>query len=105
MNSKDEEMRRREQEIQERERSLRLRELEAEISQPPLIPTVKHQESKGSMNQRMKRAIEIGKFLGLIIGVVVAVKVGVLLAQVVLIAAVAFVGYKLFLSGDRKGKS
>lgn len=106
-NNRDDELRRREQELQDRERALRLRELESEIyaqpqpHEPPISPTTKHQDSKRSLQQRYKQALEVAKFLGIVIAVVFAIRVATWLATAVLIGGVAWVAYKLFLSGDR----
>jgi Flp pilus assembly protein TadB len=95
-------MRRREQDLQERERALRLRELEAELYQqtqptePPVSPTTKHQATSRSLNRRVRQAIEIAKFLGIVVAIVVAAKVATWLATVAIIGGIAFVAYKLF---------
>jgi Flp pilus assembly protein TadB len=103
--NRDEEIRRREKEIEERERALRLRELEAEINrpQPPLYETTKHQPSESSFQQWKRKLIRVGSFLGIVVGVVVAVRVASTLATVVMVGAIAFVIYKIFLD-DRSKK-
>lgn len=107
-NSNPDELRRREQELQERERSLRLRELETEIyaknnpTEPPIVPTRKHQESDRAMKRQFRQVLEIAKFLGIVVAVVVAVRVAMWLATIVMFGAVAWIAYKLFFAGDRR---
>lgn len=104
---RDDELRRREQELQDRERALRLRELEAEIyaqpqpNEPPIARTTKHQEPKSSLQKRYKQALEVAKFIGIVVAVVFAIRIATWLATAVLIGGVAWVAYKLFLAGDR----
>ena len=108
MNSQDDnenELQRKERELQERENALRLRELEAEINQPPLYETAKHQESQSSLKRRYGQLINVAKFLGIVVAVVVVIKVGQTLAYVVMIGAIAWVGYKIFLESDRSKRS
>lgn len=102
MNSQDDqdnELRRREQELQAREHAIRLRELEAEIT--PLYQTVKHQEPKSSLKRWYGKLVNVGKFLAIIVAVVISIKIATGLATVIMIGAVAWVAYKLFLESDR----
>lgn len=104
-NSKDEELRRREQELKDREHAIRLRELEAEITQPPPSPTVKHDRPEGRMQQKMRELVKAAKFVGLIAGAgilfVIVFRVGTFLATAVILGIVGWVAYKLFFEGDR----
>lgn len=96
------EIQRLERELQERERKIRLRELEAEINQPPLYPTTKDKPSEKSLKQRYKTLVNVGKFLALVVVVAVSFKIAAMLATVILVGGVAWVAYKLFFDGDRK---
>jgi Flp pilus assembly protein TadB len=100
-NDKHKELQRREQELQAREQEIRLRELEAEINQPALYQTVKHRDSKGSLKQRFGQLVTIGKFLAIVVAVVVGIKIGTWLASLIIVGSVAWVVYKLFFEGDR----
>jgi Flp pilus assembly protein TadB len=108
MNSQDDnenELQRRERELQEREKALRLRELEAEIDQPSLYETAKHQEPQSSLKRRYGQLINVAKFLAIVVGVVVVIKVGQTLAYVVMVGAIAWVAYKIFLETERSKRS
>lgn len=99
MNSEDDqenELRRREKELQARESAIRLRELESEINQPSLHQTVKYQESEHTLTQWSAKLVNVGKFLAIIIAVVVSIKIATSLAAVIIVGAVAWVGYKIF---------
>lgn len=99
--SKDEYLQQRERELQEREQALCLREIEAEINQP-LSATAKHHKSKWSLNRRYKPIVEVAKFVGIVIAVVVVVRVVSRLAGAVIIGAIAWFGYTLFFKGNRR---
>lgn len=108
MNSQDDnenELQRRERELQEREKALRLRELEADINQPPLHQTVRHQEPERSLKRRFGQLVNVAKFLAIVVAVVVTIKVGLTLAYVLMIGAIAWVAYKIFLESDRSKRS
>ena len=99
--NQDNELRRRERELKEREHQIRLREIEAEINQPPLHQTQKHQSPESSVKQWYGKLLGVGKFLAVVVAVVVAFKVAASLAYVVIVGAVAWVAYKIFLERDR----
>ncbi len=104
MNSQDDrenEVQRRERELQAREQALRLRELETEIAQRLLYQTVKHREPETRLDRRDRQFATVGKFLALVIVVVVTIKLVTWLATVVIVGTVAWVAYKLFLERDR----
>ncbi len=104
MNSQDDndnEILRQERELQERERAIRLREIEAEINPPPLHQTKKHQPLESSPKRWYGTLATVGKFLALVVAVVVAIKLATTLAYVIMIGAVAWVAYKLFFERDR----
>src|SRR5919202_1028953 len=108
MNSQDDnenELQRKEGELQERENALRLRKLEAKINQPPLYETAKHQEPEGSVKRRFGQMVNVAKFLAIVVAVVVTIKVGLTLAYVLMIGAIAWVAYKIFLESDRSKRS
>jgi hypothetical protein len=93
---------RRQQELEARERALRLRELEAEINQPPAPPqpplyeTVKHKPAPTKRQQLVTQITRVASFLGIVIGVMVAVRIASILGTVVIVGGVAFVIYKIF---------
>lgn len=98
---KHKEFQRREQELQAREHAIRLRELEAEINQPSLHQTVKHRAPEHSPKRRYGQLMNVGKFVVMVVTVVVAVKIGTWLATVIIVGGTAWVGYKLFFDSDR----
>ncbi|MDP8964247.1 MAG: hypothetical protein M3O33_09745 [Cyanobacteriota bacterium] len=104
MNSQDDkenELRRRERELQAREQAIRLRELDAEINQPPLLQTAKHREPNSSLKPWYGKLVNVGKFLAVVVTVVIAIRVATWLATVIMVGAVAWVAYKIFLESDR----
>jgi sugar phosphate isomerase/epimerase len=107
-NSNPDELRRREQALQARERALRLRELEAEIyaqntpPEPPIVPTRRHQEPERAMQRQFRKVLEVAKFLGIVVAVVIAIRIATWLATAVMIGAVAWIAYKLFFEGDHR---
>lgn len=101
---KEQELRRREQELKAREHEIRLRELEAEIKEPPMFQTVKHQASEPSPYRGYGQLVKVGKFLAIVVAVVVSIKIATSLAYVILVGAVAWVAYKLFFESDRSKK-
>lgn len=100
-NDKEKEHRRRERELQERERAIRLRELEAEINQPSLYQTRKHQPPERAQKPWYGKLVTIGKFLALVVAVAVSFKIAAALASVILVGAFAWIAYKLFFERDR----
>lgn len=98
---KDKELQRRERELQAREHAIRLRDLEAQINQPPLSGTRKHQKPESSLKQRYGKLVKIGKFLAIVVAVVVSIRIATSLAAVILVGALAWVIYKLFFESDR----
>jgi hypothetical protein len=62
---------------------------------------VKHQAPESSPKRWYGQLVNVGKFLGLVIAVVVSIKVASSLAYVIMIGAIAWVAYKLFLERDR----
>lgn len=101
---KEQQLRRREQELKDREHEIRLRELDAEINQPPLHQTVKHQTKESPLKRRYGTLVKVGKFIAIIVALVVGIKIATWLASVILVGAVAWVAYKLFFEGDRSKK-
>ncbi|MDX2215356.1 MAG: hypothetical protein SFY66_18985 [Oculatellaceae cyanobacterium bins.114] len=111
--NREEELRRREQELRERELQLRLRELEAEIhqlpphssqpssQQPPLLHPTKHEAPPSKVKTWMKKLTTVGKFLAIVVAVVVAVRVASWLATVVIIAGIAWLAYKILFEDDK----
>ncbi|HAA29313.1 MAG TPA: hypothetical protein DCE56_18445 [Cyanobacteria bacterium UBA8553] len=104
MNFPDEqnqELQRREQELKAREREIRLRELEAEIKEPPMHQTMKHQQQERSPQRWYGKLMNVGKFLVIVVAIVVAIRVATAFAYLIMLGAVAWVAYKIFFEGDR----
>lgn len=105
--NKDEELRSREQELARREQEIRLRELEAELHQPqpPVMPTSKLEPKKRKRPKWLRKVVNVSKFLGLVLGALILVRVASVLAwyavAAILVGAIAFVGYKLFLEDGK----
>jgi hypothetical protein len=95
-NDREAELRRREERPKERELELRLRELDAEINQPPLHQTVKHTLPEPQRQTWMRKAKKIAIFCGIVVGIVVLMRLAAMLASFVIVATIAFVIYKLF---------
>ncbi|HEY9907338.1 MAG TPA: hypothetical protein V6D18_06980 [Thermosynechococcaceae cyanobacterium] len=87
----------RQEKIREQEQLARLRKLEAEINQ---TPATKPQEPRRSL-QQLRKAIEVAKFFGIVIAIIVSLQFGLWLVQMILIGGVAWVIYKLLFSDDR----
>ena len=104
-NDKDKELQRREEDLLKREQEIRLRELEAELHQPPLYKTVKHQPPENSVDRWSRKAIKVAQFVGIVVAVVVTIRVATMVAfwlgSVLLVGAIAWVAYKMFLDSDR----
>ncbi|NEO57583.1 MAG: hypothetical protein F6K54_33645 [Okeania sp. SIO3B5] len=92
----------REKELQERERKIILQELELEINKksPPLYNTEKYNSLEKQNKFQLKKLLKIGKFLGIVVGVVAAVYIGFWVAKAVLVVGVAWVGYEIIFGQD-----
>lgn len=104
MSSQDDretELQRLERQLKEREHALRLREIEAEINQPPVYETVKHKEGERAPKRWYGKLVPIVQFLGIVVAVVVAMRVAAALAYVFIVGAISWIAYKLFLERDR----
>ncbi|NET59876.1 MAG: hypothetical protein F6K47_28125 [Symploca sp. SIO2E6] len=99
--NQDQDLQRREQELKAREEALRLRELESEINQPPLYHTSKEPPPEKSKKRWVSKLIRTGQFLGIVIVVIIAVRVAVQLAYLVMIGAIAWVVFKIFVDKGR----
>jgi len=107
-NEKD--IQRRERELQQRENAIRLREIEAEIdrsysqkaTEAEIIPSRKRAESPIKSRDWGRKLLKIAKFSGFVIATIVLVRVALWLATVAAIALLGWIGYKLFLEGDKK---
>ncbi|WP_299409975.1 hypothetical protein [Acaryochloris sp. IP29b_bin.148] len=106
----EEDLQRREQELKEREMSVRLRELEAEVYGKSEADRTTAREvevvtdvppTKSSFKRGLRKIVNIGKFLALMIMVVVAIQIAGRLAMIIMIGAIAYVAYELFLKDDR----
>jgi ferric-dicitrate binding protein FerR (iron transport regulator) len=100
-NKQEEELRRREQELQEREQALRIKQLELELGHAPITSAGKSAPSESPVNRRYRQILNLAKFLGLVIAVVVAIRIAAWLATMVMIGSVIWVIYKLFFASDR----
>lgn len=104
MTSNDEtnrELQRKEQELKKREQALRLRELEAEINQPPLHRTVKQDQPEGKLQRWSRKMLLVGKFLAFVVTAYVVVRISTIIAGILIVSVIGFIGYKIFLEGDR----
>ena len=94
----EEKIRQREEALKARELKLRLREIEQELDNIPVQPTAKHHEAASPKSrQTLKKMTEIGKFLLIVIGVIVAIRVAAWLSTLVILFGVSWVAYKLLI--------
>ena len=98
-------MRQREAELRLKEQEIRLRELEMELNKtdPPISPTSKHVEPEKKKNW-LRNVPKFAKF-GLMVFasflvVVITWRIAAMLVPMIMVGAIAFVGYKLYLEGD-----
>ncbi|MBW4557819.1 MAG: hypothetical protein KME59_18150 [Trichormus sp. ATA11-4-KO1] len=91
------ELEQRERILREREVELRLREMDADIHAPnaPFHKTVKHQP-ENSQKPWMKKLILGGKLFAFGVAALVAVRIASAVAGIMIIAALAWISYKLF---------
>lgn len=106
MNSKEEkakDLELRERELQQRERELRLREIESEIYQqePQVHQTQKHQKPEGQLNKWGRKLARFGKFLAVVIAVVITIRIAYWLALVMMVGGIAWLGYEIFWKDDK----
>ena len=103
-NSNEDDLRRREAELRQKEQEIRLRELELEINktEPPISPTTKHVEA--DQKPWLRKLPKYAKFGVMVFAtflvVQVATRITLLLVPMIMVGAIAFVGYKLYLEGD-----
>ena len=110
-NPPEEDLRRRERDLEARELNIRLRELESEIldvstTRPAAEPSVPSdptptQSSKRTLKRWGWNLIKLGKFLGFVIVVAVAIRVASWLASAIIVGAIALVAYQLFFREDK----
>ena len=97
----EEKIRQREEALKARELKLRLKEIEQELADIPVQPTVKHHEpTKPKDRRRLKRISTLGKFLLIVISVIVAIRIAAWLSTVIILFGVGWVAYKLFIESD-----
>jgi len=109
MNSPDKkarELRHKEQELRKHEQELRLRELEAEIDRSvPAYRTSKYEEPDSQTNSQIKqwrrKILAVAQFTGIVIAVVVAVRIASWLATGVIVGAISWIAYKIFVARDK----
>ncbi|MCT7973279.1 DUF3040 domain-containing protein [Laspinema olomoucense] len=104
--NRQKELAEREREITERERSLRLREMEMELykAEPPLYKTLKEESGESKIQRWGRQLKRVGKYALVVVGVFAAVRVGTMLASVVIVGAIAWVAYQLFFGSDKPNK-
>jgi hypothetical protein len=100
---REQELKQREEALRQRELEIRLRELDAEINtqtnntdQTPTHATVKHRPSWFS---QLNYA---GKFFGIVVAVIVAVKVASWVAAMLLFGTIVWVTFQLFRISQRR---
>lgn len=98
--NRQKELAEREREIAERERSLRLREMEMELykAEPPMYQTIKQEPGESKLQRWGRQLKRVGKYALVVVVVFAAVRVGTMLASAVIVGAIAWVGYQLFLA-------
>ena len=104
-NNNEDDLRQREAELRQKEQEIRLRELELELNktmEPPVSPTVKHVEPQeknwlGNIPKFAKFGLMV--FASFLV-VVITWRVASLLVPMIMVGAIAFIGYKLYLEGD-----
>jgi Flp pilus assembly protein TadB len=99
---REQELQRIERELRQRETELRLRELDSEVNQEAVklykTTKVKDQVKNQEKGQLWKGRAVLGlKLFGLGVAALIAVKVAAVFANVFIVVALAFAGYKLFL--------
>jgi hypothetical protein len=97
----DEQLRLREQELQEREYALRLREMEAELHQPPISPTVKQAPTGSKLQGKYRQLLNVMTFLGLVVAVAVAVRIATQVATAIMVGGIAWIAYQIFVQSKR----
>ena len=97
----EEKIRQREDALKARELKLRLKEIEQELDDIPVQPTVKHREPAKPKARRMLRKIgTLGKFLLIVISVIVAIRIAAWVSTLIILFGVGWVAYKLFIESD-----
>ena len=106
-NPNEQELQQKAQELKRREQEIRLRELEMEVNQPepPLYRTVKHDAPDRKKRKKwLRKLTNTGKFGLMVFGsflvVVVTWRIAALLVPMLIVGAIAFIGYKLYLDND-----
>ncbi len=94
------ELEQRERKLREREVELRLREMESDINLP-VHQTMKHQPEK-SQKPWMKKIVLGGKLFLLGVAALVAVKISSVVAGIMIVSALGWISYKLFLDSNNK---
>jgi hypothetical protein len=112
-NDRERQLEQREAELRQREIEIRLRELDSEINQsslyqppnqsqnqPPIYETRRHSEPERRSQRLIWQVTQVAKFLGVVIAVLVAVRIASWLASIIIVGAVAWVIYQIFLAKD-----
>jgi Flp pilus assembly protein TadB len=99
---REQELQRLERELRQKETELRLRELDAEVNQESVqlykTTKVKDQVNKQEKGRLWKGKAVLGlKLFGLGVVALIAVRVASVFANIFIVGALAFAGYKLFL--------
>ena len=107
--NRDKELENLQNELQERETTaMRLQELELEIygqhqpqsNEPPLSQKKKQKKRSSSIKTSVKNLGNLGKFLGVFFVILVLFHVAFWLGRVIVVGAIAWVLYKVFLESD-----
>lgn len=97
----EENIRRKEKELEAREIKERLKELEKDLEQIPVTPTYKQPAettaTAASSRGFLQQMSDVGKFALIVFTVIVAIRVASWVGFAIMVAAVAWVSYKLFL--------
>jgi tetrahydromethanopterin S-methyltransferase subunit F len=78
---------------------LRLQQLEAEIHQQSQLD--RQQATTRSLNRRLISALNVAKFIGIVVGVILLMRIATWLASVAIVGGVVWVIYKLFFAPDK----
>jgi len=99
---KHEELQRWELELQAREQELQLREQQVN-GQVPFYQTTKEPPTD-KLKGWQRKLLNVGKFVGVVVAVTAAMQIAAWLAYAIIVGAIAWVAYKIFLESDRPPK-
>jgi len=112
-NFNEDNLRQREQALRQKEQEIRLRELELEVNDaqtqvsvdadPPLHKTVKHRVPQRKKNwlRKIPKVLKFGLMVfSTFLVVMVVWRITSILVPMIMVGAIGFIGYKLYLDGD-----